>query len=111
MRSVFNTWKIINGKVLFKILIEPIHPICETLKRANIVLVTFHNKVLKGLLKGTFSFSLRPSRGGGTSPYEKPKRSVSSLRQNEGLRSHGESLAKDDKRTSCNDVDRFKFNR
>ena len=77
MRSVFNTWKIINGKVLFKILIEPIHPICETLKRANIVLVTFHNKVLKGLLKGTSSFSLRPSRGGGTSPYEKTKGSVS----------------------------------
>jgi len=77
MRSISDTWKVINREVLFKILIEPIHPICETLKRVNIVLVTFHNKVLKGLLKGTSSFSLRPSRGGGTSPYEKPKGSVS----------------------------------
>ena len=77
MRSISDTWKVINREVLFKILIEPIHPICETLKRANIVMVTFQNKVLKGLLKGTSSFSLRPSRGGGTSPYEKPKGSVS----------------------------------
>ena len=49
MRSVFNTWNVINGKVLFKILIEPIHPICEAFKRANIVLVTFHINVVKGL--------------------------------------------------------------
>ena len=76
MRSVFNTWKIINGKVLFKILIEPIHPICEAFKRAKIVMVTFHNKFLKGLWKGTSSFSLRPSRGGGTNHLEKPKGSV-----------------------------------
>jgi len=48
MRSIFNTWKVINGKVLFKILIEPIHPICEAFKRARIVLVEFHNKFLKG---------------------------------------------------------------
>ena len=76
MRSIFNTWKVINGKVLFKILIEPTHPIREAFKRAKIVLVMFHTKVLKGK-KGTSSFSLRPSRGGGTSPYEKPKGSVS----------------------------------
>ena len=47
MRSIFNTWKVINGKVIFKILIEPIHPICEAFKRAKIVLVTFHKEVLK----------------------------------------------------------------
>jgi hypothetical protein len=50
VRSIFDPWKVINGKVLFKTLIEPIHPICEAFKRANVVLVTFHNKVLKGLL-------------------------------------------------------------
>ena len=77
MRSISDTWKVINGEVLFETLIKPIHPICEAFKRANVVLVTFHNKVLKGLLKGTSSFSLRPSRGGGTSLYEKPKGSVS----------------------------------
>ncbi len=48
MRSIFNTWKVINGKVLFKILIEPIHPIREAFKRAKIILVMFHNKILKG---------------------------------------------------------------
>ena len=47
MRSIFNTWKVINGKVLFKILIEPIHPICEAFKRAKIVSVTLHTKILK----------------------------------------------------------------
>ena len=29
----------------------------------------------------------------------------------EGLRSHGESLTKADKGTSCDDADRFKYNR
>ena len=49
MRSIFNTWEVINGKILFKMLIEPIHPKCEAFKRAKIVMVTFRNKVLKGL--------------------------------------------------------------
>ena len=51
MCSFTNTWKVINRKILFKALIEPIHPICEAFKWAKIVLVMFHNKVLKGKKK------------------------------------------------------------
>jgi hypothetical protein len=75
MRSIFNTWEVINGKVLFEILIEPIHPKCEAFKRSKIVMMTFYNK-FKRFIKGTSSFSLRPSRGGGTYHSEKPKVSV-----------------------------------